>query len=128
MITSPPAITNTAPVIRKTVAAAFAFASLSCSQVIAQTSAILPYDHFDPVFLNEYAASMVKTGDRATGLILLERAARLAPFDPRIVANLNVLREQEGGEFPLAENPTAPHPDAGDARATPNLPPPWKQP
>jgi Flp pilus assembly protein TadD len=47
--------------------------------------------HYNPAALNEYAASQVKSGDLGTARIMLERAARIAPYNPRIVANLNAL-------------------------------------
>lgn len=77
------------------------------SLAFAQTINVLPYDHFDPVTLNEYAMAMLKAGDRTTALILLQRAVRLAPFDSRIAANLKVLQQgiAEATPFGRAELP-----------------------
>lgn len=50
--------------------------------------------HYNPTALNEYAASQVSSGDLGTARIMLERAARIAPYNPRIVENLNALKAQ----------------------------------
>lgn len=64
-------------------------------------------DHTHPPALNEYAVARVKEGDTATALILLERAARLAPDDERIRHNLEVLRGCSGGEKIVVRGETA---------------------
>ena len=47
---------------------------------------------FDPVALNNLAAAKVEWGDFHSALELLKRAARLAPQDTEIAANLSRLR------------------------------------
>lgn len=56
---------------------------------------------FDPVALNEQAAAAVRAGDRGLALILLERAARLAPDNEAIARNVRALRESVG-EIPAS--------------------------
>ena len=50
-------------------------------------------DHGNPIQLNEAAVASAASGDVDAAWLLLERAARLAPHDERIVANLAALRE-----------------------------------
>jgi Flp pilus assembly protein TadD len=77
-----------------------------------------PFDPYDPVRLNERAIERVRAGDLAGARVLLERAARLAPFDARVAENLGTLRAYEAGErAPLAA--AAPRP----APARPAVPP-----
>lgn len=57
----------------------------------------LPHDHYDPVLLNEFAVAKAGSGDLTTAWIMLERAARLAPHDPRIRHNLAELRALRAG-------------------------------
>lgn len=47
---------------------------------------------FDPVALNNLATAKVESGDFHSALELLKRAARLAPQDTEIAANLSRLR------------------------------------
>jgi hypothetical protein len=50
-------------------------------------------DPANPLELNEAAVASAARGDIKTAWLLLERAARLAPHDTRIAANLAALRE-----------------------------------
>ena len=75
----------------------------------------LAHDHYDPVLLNESAIACVRQGDFGTAAILLERAARLAPHDPRLQRNAQVLRdfrkgspEPDRASFPVARPVPAP--------------------
>ena len=69
---------------------------LVCSLTGPATACSLPETlvgaHVNPGLLNESARLCLQQGDRTTAEILLERAARLAPADPRIAANLAALR------------------------------------
>lgn len=60
-------------------------------------------DPFDPVSLNEQALASVAAGDLGGARILLERAARLAPHDPRILDNLRLLSEEMEASAPLGK-------------------------
>lgn len=88
------------------------FALLACLGRAAFAQApLLPqlrYDHVDPVTLNEFAVRMIREGDTSTGWILLERAARLAPHDQRILHNLREVRAFRAGEPAPAVHPVAP--------------------
>ena len=55
------------------------------------TSARLSYDHYDPVALDQLARERLRLGETMTARILLERAARLAPYDRRVARNLEEL-------------------------------------
>lgn len=82
------------------IAVAACIAALSgCSVLDAPADPLrqIPIDHYDPVALNELAAARVRQGDTTTAWILLERAARLAPYDRRIARNLAVLRAFRAG-------------------------------
>jgi hypothetical protein len=50
-------------------------------------------DPANPLELNEVAVASAARGDIETAWLLLERAARLAPHDARITANLAAMRE-----------------------------------
>jgi hypothetical protein len=63
------------------------------------------FSHYDPVALNESAMERVRQGDLSTALILLERASRLAPHDPRIARNLRELQAYRTGTPAPAEAP-----------------------
>ncbi|HJW25039.1 MAG TPA: hypothetical protein VJ576_09090 [Rhodocyclaceae bacterium] len=79
-----------------------------------------PYDHYDPVALNEQAVRAARDGDETTALILLERAVRIFPQDRRIAANLETLRAwREGRPRPARPRP----PPAPAARTEPPEPP-----
>lgn len=69
-------------------------------------------DPSNPFVLNELAAGSLKRGDLDSARVLLERAARLAPHDPRISANLIVVRAAGRGTPPNGPNPIAPDPNA----------------
>lgn len=69
------------------------------------------FDPYDPAALNEAAAASVGRGDLATAEILLERAARIAPYDARIVRNRDALRARAGGS-------PAPAPERAGGKAT----------
>lgn len=51
-----------------------------------------PRDHYDPAYLNDAAVAAWSRGERATALLLLERAAVIAPQDRRILDNLGALK------------------------------------
>ena len=78
---------------------------------------------FDPVALNNLAVARAEAGDYNTSLDLLKRAARLAPVDNEIAANLSRLRgwlnsfEVSGQDVPRAGDPL-------DQRVAGSLPPP----
>lgn len=80
-------------------------------------------DHHDPVLLNESAMDAIRQGDLATAWILLERAARIAPYDARIVRNLRELQAYRTGTAAPAE-PAAPRARRGEAPSVPPEPPP----
>ena len=68
----------------------------------------LTYDPVNPVSLNEFAMQRVRDGDLGTALIMLERAALIAPYDPRIQANLHALRDLKAGKpLNIVSNPPA---------------------
>lgn len=50
------------------------------------------HEHHDPFWLNEEAVQALASGQRGTALILLERAAQLAPGDAVVAGNLAALR------------------------------------
>ena len=50
------------------------------------------HEHYDPAYLNAEAVDALATGDRGTALILLERAALLAPADALVTENLAALK------------------------------------
>ena len=54
-------------------------------------------DHANPYVLNELAVASVQRGDADTAWLLLERAARLAPHDARVMTNLATLRAARAG-------------------------------
>lgn len=56
------------------------------------TRTAAPRDHYDPAFLNEAAVAAWSRGDRSTALLLLERAAVIAPQDRRILNNLEMVK------------------------------------
>lgn len=59
------------------------------------------FEHYDPIALNESAIAYIREGNLGTALILLERAARLDPYNERILSNLRELKAQMKGT-PLA--------------------------
>ena len=52
-----------------------------------------PRDHYDPAYLNEAAVAAWSRGERGAALILLERAAVIAPQDRHILENLEAVRK-----------------------------------
>lgn len=84
-------------------------------------------DHNHPIVLNELAAASVQRGDFDQAWLLLERAARLAPHDARIGANLNLARALRNGTPLSRANVAAPTAQA-PAPAPPALPPIWAPP
>lgn len=79
-------------------------------------------DFANPYVLNELAVAGVQRGDVDTAWVLLERAARLAPHDERILTNLEALRAVRAGKPP-------PRRAAAAAAAVPPAPPPiWAAP
>lgn len=67
---------------------------LACLSFTPSASA---FDHYNPVALNESAVERIRDGDLGTARILLERAARLAPHNERILRNLRELKAQMDG-------------------------------
>lgn len=61
-------------------------------QAVMSFEEALRINPFDPVALNNLAAAKVESGDFHSALELLKRAARLAPQDTEIAANLSRLR------------------------------------
>lgn len=88
----------------------------------------LPYDHYAPLLLNEAAVASAAADDLATAWVLLERAARLAPHDPRIADNLATVRAYRVGSPSRETQVPAPVDDATEqaySRAPSPLPPLW---
>lgn len=87
-----------------------------------------PGDHYHPLALNEAAMEHLAKGDVATARILLERAARIAPHDSRIIANRDALAALPGGATPQVRigqsAAAAPAPAAVPLAVTP-VPPIW---
>jgi len=83
------------------------------------SSARVPYDHYDPVVLDQIAHERLLQGEVMTACILVARAARLAPYDRRVARNLEELEASiPGGAAPSA----SPLPAARQATA-PEVPP-----
>ena len=64
-------------------------AGLAVSAALAQPTSgerpsCVPRDHYDPGALAEFALERMREGDLCTAQIMLERAARISPNDPRI--------------------------------------------
>lgn len=84
-----------------------------------EANAGLPrYDHADPVALNEHALHQIRAGDIGTAVILLERAAQLAPHDARIRHNLDMLRAWRDGR-PVPAQPAEEASHMSDAALPP---------
>ena len=79
-------------------------------------------DAHDPAALNESAVEAIRQGDLDTAWILLERAARVAPYDPRIARNLRVLNAHRSGTA-LPEEPAAPQARPAPQARAPRVPP-----
>ena len=87
-----------------------------------------PFDLYNPIQLNERAAAAVKAGDLQSAWILLERAARIAPHDPRIARNLDILRAARLNtltETPPPESIAFRQPDARTGTSLAEPPPIW---
>ena len=80
-------------------------------------------DHYDPVVLNETAIDSIRQGDLTTAWILLERAARLAPHDPRILRNLREVRAYRMG-MPAPAETVEPTGRQAPGQVVPAEPPP----
>jgi hypothetical protein len=63
-----------------------------CTWAVADMAS-LPYDHYNPVVLNQYAVQKIREGDLSSARIMLERAHLLAPHETRIERNLRTLRQ-----------------------------------
>jgi Flp pilus assembly protein TadD len=78
------------------------------------TFSAVPFEHYDPAYLNQEAIAALAAGDRGTALILLERAALLAPADALVRENLaalktgGALRKKAAAAAPSAETVPAP--------------------
>jgi len=79
-------------------------------------------DAHDPAALNESAVEAIRQGDLDTAWILLERAARVAPYDPRIARNLRVLNAHRTGTA-VPEEPAVPRPRQAPKARAPRVPP-----
>lgn len=79
-------------------------------------------DAHDPAALNESAMDAIRQGDLDTAWILLERAARVAPYDARIVRNLRVLNAHRAGS-PAPEEPAPGQARQARQERAPRLPP-----
>lgn len=104
--------------------AAFLALAPAAGEAWAQEWPRLAYDPHDPARLNEAAVARLREGDARTAAILLERAARLAPHDPRIARNLRELRAWLSGGPSLALSPSPASRAPGPA-VPPAPPPPW---
>lgn len=71
---------------------------LACSS--QPPSAATSREHYDPAYLNEAAMAALALGERSTAMILLERAAVLAPQNALVRDNLMALRR--GGALRVA--------------------------
>ncbi len=80
------------------------------------------FDAHDPAALNESAVEAIRQGDLDTAWILLERAARVAPYDPRIARNLRVLNAHRTGTAAPGE-PAAPQARPAPQARAPRVPP-----
>lgn len=89
----------------------------------ARGPAVAVADAYDPAALNESAMDAIRQGDLATAWILLERAARLAPYDPRIARNLRALDAHRAGNLAPAE-PAEPAAPQRPLLRSPQAPPP----
>ena len=87
-------------------------------------------DHLDPIALHAAAIEALRADDLRTAQILLARAARLAPGDPRIARAREALRKRRAGEaIELdAPSPRAARPSqeaASPGAVAPEPPPLW---
>lgn len=98
-----------------------ALAGIACPAA-AQQGRPPGFDPYDPAGLNEAAAESARHGDLRTAWILLERAARIAPFDARIVRNRDEVRAHREAS-PATAAPMAPAAPASAASPLPPEPP-----
>lgn len=105
---------------------------LACLILLIHVSAyslaveVLPrYEHYNPVVLNEHALDEASKGNVSSAVVMLERAALLAPHDPQIQHNLKTLRAWRDGSTIPAEGGTETIPAAAKQAKTadPSLPP-----
>lgn len=75
------------------------FAFIACCLLLAACAAPQA-DRFNPYALNEQAVREAAAGRAASAQIMLERAALLAPHEPRIAANLAAVRAYREGRAP----------------------------
>ncbi len=94
-------------------------ALLAC---LAASGVLAAPDAHDPAALNESAMDAIRQGDLDTAWILLERAARVAPYDARIARNLRALNAHRGGT-PALEEPAPPMARQGRQEQAPPIPP-----
>jgi hypothetical protein len=107
---------------------------LSLPVMAADTTSSTAHNHYDPAALNELALTKLQEGDMTTAEILLERAARLAPYDQRILQNLSVLRAQkQNAPLPISrsqiksvETNDLGHKDSETDKSPQKIPPLWK--
>lgn len=102
-----------------------ALAIVACAaELPSHTGLQEPFDHYNPVHLNERAVAAVAAGDVVEAWILLERAAWLAPNDRQIARNLAAVRAYRAGAWPEAGEPGTQQPEAPLAagHARPSLP------
>ena len=90
---------------------------LACSSQLPSAGA--SREHYDPAYLNEAAIAALAIGERGTAMILLERAAVLAPRNALIRGNLMAL--QRGGAIRVL--PAIPAPASAAVTVTSPLPP-----
>lgn len=76
----------------KTICLALSVVVACCTWAVA-AAASPPYDHYNPVVLNQYAVQKIREGDFSSARIMLERAHLLAPHETRIERNLRTLRQ-----------------------------------
>lgn len=74
---------------------------LAAGSILASDLQKTEIDHYSPASLNEHALQKVRDGDLSTAVLLLERAAMLAPERPEILHNLEVVRSAASGRRPL---------------------------
>jgi len=86
--------------------------------VFAATSAAA-VDHLDPIALHAAAIEALRADDLRTAQILLARAARLAPGDPRIARAREALRKRRAGEAVELDPPAPPAAKPSQEAASP---------
>ncbi len=100
----------------------FALVTSACS--VSPVARVPVADPTNPLELNEAAVASAARGDIDVAWLLLERAARLAPHDTRIAANLAALRDFRGRTprgpiVTMASDMAAPLPPTGQTRSRP---------